>query len=108
MPWTVHQQGLGKWMEFHWPWHDAYRTRVPLYENSRRHVIWDHRLRRWILRRNTSPRLAIMRPSGQCLRRLPAVRRLRAPTPDSGAPTFRVSKHNLPQISDLWVRMVSL
>ncbi|CAE8590593.1 unnamed protein product [Polarella glacialis] len=48
-PRTVHQRGLGKRMEFYWPKHDAHRTRVPLYENSRRHVIWDHRMRKWMV-----------------------------------------------------------
>lgn len=46
---TVHQRGLGKRMEMYWPQHDSHRTRVPLYENSRRHVIWDHRLRKWMV-----------------------------------------------------------
>eukprot|EP00931_Biecheleriopsis_adriatica_P006870 TRINITY_DN108213_c0_g1_i1.p1 TRINITY_DN108213_c0_g1~~TRINITY_DN108213_c0_g1_i1.p1 ORF type:complete len:295 (+),score=36.97 TRINITY_DN108213_c0_g1_i1:101-886(+) len=46
---TVHQRGLGKRMEFFWPQHDAHRTRVPLYENSRRHVIWDHRMKKWMV-----------------------------------------------------------
>jgi len=48
-PRTVHQKGLGKRMEMYWPVHDAHRTRVPLYENSRRHVIWDHRMRKWMV-----------------------------------------------------------
>lgn len=45
---TVHQKGLGKRMEMFWP-KDGHRTRTPFYENSRRHVIWDHRLRRWMV-----------------------------------------------------------
>jgi len=45
---TVHQKGLGKRLEMYWP-KDAHRTRTPFYENSRRHVIWDHRLRRWMV-----------------------------------------------------------
>jgi len=48
-PRTVHQKGLGKRMEMHWPKHDAYRTRVPMYENSRRHVIYDHHMKRWMV-----------------------------------------------------------
>lgn len=47
-PRTVHQTGLGKRMEFFWP-KKAHRTRVPLYENSRRNLIWDHRMRRWMV-----------------------------------------------------------
>lgn len=48
--WTesIHQRGLGKRMEFFWPKY-ANRTRIPLYENSRRHVIYDHRLKRWLV-----------------------------------------------------------
>mmetsp|Transcript_5217 Transcript_5217/g.11617 ORF Transcript_5217/g.11617 Transcript_5217/m.11617 type:complete len:297 (+) Transcript_5217:61-951(+) len=45
---TVHQKGLGKRMEFKWI-KRAPRTRVPMYENSRRHVIWDHHKRRWMV-----------------------------------------------------------
>lgn len=47
-PRTVWQKGLGKRMEFFWP-KRAHRTRVPMYENSRRHLIWDHHLRRWLV-----------------------------------------------------------
>mmetsp|Transcript_9290 Transcript_9290/g.20277 ORF Transcript_9290/g.20277 Transcript_9290/m.20277 type:complete len:291 (+) Transcript_9290:23-895(+) len=46
---TVHQKGLGKRMEMYWPQHDMHRTRIPLYENSRRHVIWDYRMQRWMV-----------------------------------------------------------
>lgn len=46
---TVHQKGLGKRMEFHWPRADSHRTRVPMYENSRRHVIFDHSKRKWMV-----------------------------------------------------------
>lgn len=45
---TVHQKGLGKRMEFYWE-KRAHRTRVPMYENSRRHVIFDHSRRRWMV-----------------------------------------------------------
>jgi len=45
---TVYQRGLGKRMEFYWPKKTLW-TRVPLYENSRRHVIYDHRLKRWLV-----------------------------------------------------------
>merc|ERR1711957_853098 len=31
-----------------WPKH-CVRSRVPLYENSRRHVIWDHRCKKWMV-----------------------------------------------------------
>lgn len=48
-PRTVHQKGLGKRMEMCWPNKDMNRTRLPLYENSRRHVIWDHRMRKWMV-----------------------------------------------------------
>lgn len=36
-------------MEMYWPQHDARRSRVPLYENSRRHVIYDQRLKKWMV-----------------------------------------------------------
>eukprot|EP00811_Abedinium_folium_P035604 NODE_8383_length_1499_cov_6.336006.p2 GENE.NODE_8383_length_1499_cov_6.336006~~NODE_8383_length_1499_cov_6.336006.p2 ORF type:complete len:311 (+),score=18.89 NODE_8383_length_1499_cov_6.336006:245-1177(+) len=45
---TIQQTGLGKRMEFVWP-RRRHRTRVPLYENSRRHIIWDHRMRVWMV-----------------------------------------------------------
>jgi len=45
---TVQQKGLGKRMEMYWP-SQQHRTRVPLYENSRGHVIWDDRLSRWMV-----------------------------------------------------------
>lgn len=48
-PRSVHQKGLGKRMEFYWPKRSKYRTRVPMYENSRRHVIWDHSKRKWMI-----------------------------------------------------------
>lgn len=48
-PRTVQQKGLGKRMEFYWPRHNSHRTRVPMYENSRRHVIWDHSKRKWMV-----------------------------------------------------------
>eukprot|EP00929_Paragymnodinium_shiwhaense_P062218 TRINITY_DN31061_c0_g1_i2.p1 TRINITY_DN31061_c0_g1~~TRINITY_DN31061_c0_g1_i2.p1 ORF type:complete len:322 (+),score=25.68 TRINITY_DN31061_c0_g1_i2:46-966(+) len=47
-PRTVWQKGLGKRMEMFWP-KRAHRTRVPLYENSRQHVIFDHRFKRWLV-----------------------------------------------------------
>eukprot|EP00747_Dinoflagellata_sp_TGD_P167076 gnl/TRDRNA2_/TRDRNA2_190901_c0_seq1.p1 gnl/TRDRNA2_/TRDRNA2_190901_c0~~gnl/TRDRNA2_/TRDRNA2_190901_c0_seq1.p1 ORF type:complete len:285 (+),score=29.36 gnl/TRDRNA2_/TRDRNA2_190901_c0_seq1:67-921(+) len=47
-PRTVQQTGLGKRMEFFWP-KGSHRSRVPMYENSRRHVIWDHSRRRWMV-----------------------------------------------------------
>ncbi|CAL1156035.1 unnamed protein product [Cladocopium goreaui] len=46
---TVHQKGLGKRMEMYWPVHDMFRMRIPLYENSRRHVIYDHRMKKWMV-----------------------------------------------------------
>lgn len=45
---TIHQRGLGKRMEFFWPKGKS-RTRVPMYENSRRHVIYDHNMKRWLV-----------------------------------------------------------
>jgi len=45
---TVQQKGLGKRIEMYWP-KKAHRLRVPMYENSRRHVVWDQRLRRWMV-----------------------------------------------------------
>mmetsp|Transcript_81956 Transcript_81956/g.244429 ORF Transcript_81956/g.244429 Transcript_81956/m.244429 type:complete len:320 (+) Transcript_81956:49-1008(+) len=48
-PRTVHQKGLGKRMEFFWPRPNAHRTRIPMYENSRQHVIFDHSRRRWMV-----------------------------------------------------------
>jgi len=45
---TVHQKGLGKRMEMFWM-KDQHRLRVPLYENSRQHVIYDHRAKRWLV-----------------------------------------------------------
>lgn len=46
---TVHQKGLGKRMEMYWPVHDMHRMRIPMYENSRRHVIYDHRMKKWMV-----------------------------------------------------------
>lgn len=46
---TVHQTGLGKRMEMWWPQHDMHRKRVPMYENSRRHVIFNHHLNKWMV-----------------------------------------------------------
>jgi len=45
---TVHQKGLGKRMEWFWP-KGTYRTRVPCFENSRRHVIYDSCRKRWLV-----------------------------------------------------------
>lgn len=45
---TPHQTTtLGKRMEFFWP-KEFRRTRVPLVENSRQHVIYDTRFRTWM------------------------------------------------------------
>merc|ERR1712232_967770 len=35
-------------MEFYWP-RRAHRTRIPMYENSRQHVVFDHRFRKWMV-----------------------------------------------------------
>jgi len=48
-PRTIHQKGLGKRMEMFWPQHDSHRLRIPMYENSRRHVIYAHHLKRWMV-----------------------------------------------------------
>lgn len=48
-PRTVHQKGLGKRMEMFWPQHDSFRPRVPMYENSRRHVIYAAHLKKWMV-----------------------------------------------------------
>ena len=45
---TPLQTGLGKRMELYWP-RRAHRTRVPMYENSRHHLIFDHRFNRWLV-----------------------------------------------------------
>lgn len=47
-PRTIQQKGLGKRMEFFYP-EKATRKRIPLYENSRRHLIWDHRMHKWMV-----------------------------------------------------------
>lgn len=46
-PRTIHQQGLGKRMEMFWP--GKFRSAVPMYENSRRHLIYAHHLKRWMV-----------------------------------------------------------
>ncbi|CAJ1329785.1 unnamed protein product, partial [Effrenium voratum] len=48
-PRTVHQKGLGKRVEMYWPVHDMFRMRIPMYDNSRRHVIYDHHMKRWMV-----------------------------------------------------------
>ena len=47
-PVTPLQTGLGKRMEFYWPGRTV-RTRVPLYQNSRNNIVYDHRLGRWMV-----------------------------------------------------------
>jgi len=48
MPPTRKQSGvMGTRMEFYWPKHSA-RKRIPLWENSRLHCIYDARLKRWM------------------------------------------------------------
>jgi hypothetical protein len=47
-PVTPLQTGLGKRMEFYWPGRTR-RTRIPLYENSARNLVLDHRLQRWLV-----------------------------------------------------------
>lgn len=44
----VTQTGLGHRLEFFWP-KKAKRTRVPLIQNSRPNLVFDHRLRRWLV-----------------------------------------------------------
>jgi len=45
---TPQQSGeLGKRMEFFWP-KKSHRRRIPLWENSRQHVVYDARLRKWM------------------------------------------------------------
>lgn len=45
---TPLQTGLAKRMEFYWP-RRARRTRLPLYQNSRQNVVYDHRFKRWMV-----------------------------------------------------------
>ncbi|KAF4689374.1 hypothetical protein FOZ60_001707 [Perkinsus olseni] len=45
-PGTVWQTGIGKRMELWWP-QQTRKSRTPFYENSRLHLIYDFRLKRW-------------------------------------------------------------
>jgi hypothetical protein len=45
---TPLQTGLAKRMEFYWP-RRAHKTRVPLYQNSRNNLVYDHRFKRWLV-----------------------------------------------------------
>eukprot|EP00922_Rhytidocystis_sp_ex-Travisia-forbesii_P006866 GHVS01010027.1.p1 GENE.GHVS01010027.1~~GHVS01010027.1.p1 ORF type:complete len:209 (+),score=30.16 GHVS01010027.1:86-712(+) len=42
------QTGEGRRMEFFWPKH-SHRTRVPLYQNIRKNLVFDNRLKRWMV-----------------------------------------------------------